>query len=141
MTATRYLDTNVILRFIAADHETMSPAARHLIQQIETGEESVILTPMILAEVVFTLQRFYKLPKEQISEALGALIQLPDVVMQEQDTCLQALSLYQNHNVSFADAYTAASMLESGHHEIYSWDRDFDRIDGISRFEPALPDS
>ena len=40
-------------------------------------------------------------------------------------------------NVSFADAYNAAYMESRGITEVYSYDTDFDRIEGIKRVEPA----
>jgi predicted nucleic acid-binding protein len=39
-------------------------------------------------------------------------------------------------HVSFADIYNAQYAQSHGIEEIYSWDRDFDRIEGISRVEP-----
>lgn len=137
MTAQRVLDMNVILRYVAADHPTMSPAARDLLRRIEDGEVRVIVTPMIVAEVVFTLQRFYRKRREEICEVVGALLNLPDMEIRDEAVCRMALELYQTHAISFADAYTAATMLHDGVKEIYSWDRDFDRIEGITRLEPT----
>jgi predicted nucleic acid-binding protein len=39
-------------------------------------------------------------------------------------------------NISFADAYNAAYMLTEEVASIYSWDIDFDKIEGIHRLEP-----
>ncbi len=40
-------------------------------------------------------------------------------------------------NISFADAYNAAYMLAEKVDHIYSWDTDFDKIEGLMRVEPA----
>jgi predicted nucleic acid-binding protein len=50
---------------------------------------------------------------------------------------LDALDLYVEKNISFADAFTAMTMKARGIPEVYSWDTDFDGISGISRLEPA----
>ena len=47
------------------------------------------------------------------------------------------LDLYvDNPDLSFADAFTAVTMKARGMTEIYSWDSDFDDIEGIKRLEP-----
>ena len=48
----------------------------------------------------------------------------------------RALDFYADRNLSFADAYFAAEMLERGESEVYSWDEGFKRVEGISRVEP-----
>jgi len=37
---------------------------------------------------------------------------------------------------SFADAFNAAYMKARGTTQVYSWDTDFDSIEGITRLEP-----
>jgi predicted nucleic acid-binding protein len=54
---------------------------------------------------------------------------------------LDALSIFEEVNVDFSDAVIAAEMSAADVEAIYSFDRDFDRISGISRFEPEGPDS
>ncbi len=49
----------------------------------------------------------------------------------------QAFDLYVTKNISFADAFNAAYMLAEKVPNIYSWDRDFDKIEGIVRLEPV----
>jgi len=38
-------------------------------------------------------------------------------------------------NIDFSDALIAAEMLHGGYTEIYSYDRDFDRVTGVGRVE------
>ena len=38
--------------------------------------------------------------------------------------------------ISYADAYLAVAMRQAGSNQIYSFDRDFDRVSAISRVEP-----
>ena len=51
---------------------------------------------------------------------------------------LRALDVLQNNNVDFEDALTVANMERQGIEDIYSYDRDFDKIDDveIARLEP-----
>jgi predicted nucleic acid-binding protein len=41
-----------------------------------------------------------------------------------------------SRHLDFGDAYTAAAVLEEMEPTVYSYDHDFDRIDGITRLEP-----
>jgi len=50
------------------------------------------------------------------------------------------LDLYAKKNISFADAFNAVYLRSRHVSEIYSWDTDFDKIEGLSRVEPANDD-
>ena len=52
------------------------------------------------------------------------------------DRARQALDLYCEKNISLADAYNACLMLARGEPEVYTYDTDFDKIEGIVRLEP-----
>lgn len=132
----RFLDTNVLLRLLVQDHPEMSAAAQSLMQRVEDGDETVVTTPFVIFETAFTLQRTYRLPKARIRDLLQALVSLPNIQMDQKEICLRALDLSADHNIPFADAYNAAWMLARGVVEIYTWDRDFNRIPGITRIEP-----
>ena len=43
-----------------------------------------------------------------------------------------------SRKVSFVDLYVALDAQSRGISEIYSWDKDFDRIEGITRIEPDV---
>jgi predicted nucleic acid-binding protein len=47
-----------------------------------------------------------------------------------------SLILYSQKNIDFMDAYNALFMKFHGLEKIYSYDRDFDSIEGIEREEP-----
>ncbi len=136
MTTPRFLDTNILLRYFTASDPAKAEASRALLERVERGEEKVVISPLVIFETVFTLQRTYKVPRQRIREMVGDLLSLPSVQLAQKGLCLQALDLYVVHNISFADAYNAAYMLSRGLAEVYSWDTDFDRLTGIKRIEP-----
>ena len=49
----------------------------------------------------------------------------------------RVFEIYTTTPVDFIDAYHAARLEKTGEPELYSYDADFDRIEGIRRFEPA----
>ena len=56
--------------------------------------------------------------------------------MPDREVYQRAFELCVGMNISFADAFNAASMEARGIAAIDSWDTDFDRIAGLQRVEP-----
>jgi predicted nucleic acid-binding protein len=137
--APRFLDTNVLLRYLTRDDETKAEQALALLQRVEQDTERVALAPHVVAELVFTLDRFYKTPRTLIRELVRDIITLPGVQLPGRALLLDALDLFASNRrkISFADAYTTIYMRSRGLTELYSWDTDFDAITGVSRVEPS----
>lgn len=134
--AAHFIDTNVLIRYLTRDDPGKAQQALKLLTRVERGEEKVAISPMVIFEVVFTLQRQYHVPKEQIRESLGDILSLRGVEIPNKQLFRRALDLYAQRPISFADAYNAAYMRSRKLSEIYTWDKDFDKIEGIIRMEP-----
>ena len=131
-----FLDTNILLRYFTRDDERKAQQALNLLMRVERGEEKVITSSLVIFETVFTLQSFYKVPRQRIRELVLSIISLRGLQLPGKNVYYQAFDLYVTKNISFADAYNAAYMLSERVSSIYSWDTDFDRIEGIVRMEP-----
>jgi predicted nucleic acid-binding protein len=134
----RFLDTNILLRYLTRDDEAKAQKALALLQRVESGEERVETSLIVIFEVVFTLERFYKVPRERIHSLITPIIALRGLRLAGRSLIERSLDRYVQvgRHVSFADIYNAQYAQSHGIEEIYSWDRDFDRIEGISRVEP-----
>lgn len=133
----RFLESNVLLRYFTQSDPAMAEAARRLILRIEERAERVVISVVVLLEVVFTLERSYRVPKSQICEMMRDLVSLPGIQLNEKHVYFTALDLYVDLNISFGDAYNAALMSSQELGEVYSWDTDFDRVPGIRRILPG----
>ncbi len=133
----RFLDTNVILRYLTRDDEDKAGRALALMLRLERGDERVATSPMVIFEVVFTLEKSYGVPRAAIRERVGDIVSFRGVSLPRKDIFRDALDLYASTSLSFADAFNAAFARRYGVAEIYSWDRDFDRVAGLTRVEPA----
>ena len=131
-----FLDTNILLRYFTRDDEQKAQRALDLLIRVERGEEKIITSSLVIFETVFTLQRFYKVPRQRIKELILSIISLRGLHLPGKNVYYHAFDLYVTHNISFADAYNAAYMLSEKVSNIYTWDTDFDKIDGIVRLEP-----
>lgn len=134
---TCFIDTNVLLRYLTRDDEQKAQQALSLLLKVEQGEEKIITSPLVIFETIFTLQSFYKVPRQRIKELILPIIFLRGLQLVDKRVYEQAFDLYTTKNISFADAYNAAYMLSEQVPHIYSWDTDFDKIEGIVRLEPA----
>ena len=135
--APRFLDTDALLRYFTRDDEEKAARVLALLTRVERGEERVETSPMIIFEVVFTLQKQYRVPREQIRDLLTPIIALRGLRLASKHVFLRALDLYVAHNLSFADAFNAAQMAARGIATIYTWDKDYDRVPGVERVEPT----
>ena len=137
---TYLLDTNVIVRFLRQDHPTMGPAARGLFQAASRGEVRLLLEESIVAEAVYVLQSVYKQSRTDIADALQAIVRRAPAIQSDRPAVLHdALDYYRRLNqVDFADALLAALAMDK-RVAVASFDRDLDRISGVTRFEPPTP--
>ncbi len=113
----------------------MAERARKLVQRADEGETVIVVLPVILAEVFYTLESYYKIKRTTVAEKLAIFIESRGVEAVERERLLDALNRCRNQNAHFADAYLAASAveLETG---ITSFDRDFNKFKDVRRSEP-----
>ena len=131
-----FLDTNVILRHLLADDPDQSPRATAYLQRIELSEIQVHISDTVVFETVFTLERTYKFARSRIRDVVVPLLELPGIVLPGKLRLRKTFDLYVDHNLPFADAYHAVTAGALKLDDIVSFDRDFDRIPGITRIEP-----
>ncbi len=136
----RFLDANVILRYLTRDDETKASACFELFQQVRRGETELTTCEAIVAEVVYVLSSPrlpYRLSPEQIRVRLLPLLTLRGLRLPQKRVCLEALDIYASSpSLDFEDALAIAHMEQSGITEIVSYDRDFDSAPGVRRVEP-----
>ena len=132
----RFLDTNVLLRYLTPDDPDRAAAALALLTRVEQQQERLVTSSLVIFETIFTLQKRYNFPMQDIRDALTDLISMRGLQLSSKALWVEALNLFASQNLPFADAYNAVFMRSRGLSEIYGWDGDFDNIAGISRVEP-----
>jgi len=132
----RIIDANIVLRFLTNDLPEQADRCTKLLKRVEDGMEEVILPELVLADIVWILEKFYCQPKEKIRDLLIALLNLRGLRHPNKKTAKEALRLYAEKNIDWTDAFVASQMFMQKRYEIYSYDTDFERIEGITRLEP-----
>ena len=136
----RFLDTNVILRYLTGDDDSKAGACYQLFQQVRRGEEELYTCETIIAEVAYVLSSSrgpYRLNHDEIRTRLLPILTLRGVKLSQKHLLLRALDLYAaSPFFDFEDALAVAHMEQRRITEIVSYDRDFDRIARLERTEP-----
>ena len=131
------IDTNVILRFLTGEPPDMAGQARQLFAAADQDQVVLLLDDIVLAETVWVLTSFYELPAAEVARVLLQLLSHEAIQADDKSLLAEALRLFSDHNVDFADALLAARMRRRGITEVFSFDRHFDRLPGITRLEPG----
>ncbi len=136
----KFLDINVILRFLTRDDEEKADACYRLFQRVQRGEEELLTCEAVVTEVVYVLsspRAPYRLSHEEIRGRLVPILTLRGLRLPQKRVYLRALDVYASSPfLDFEDALAVAHMERQGVSEIVSYDRDFDRVAGIKRVEP-----
>ena len=136
----RFLDANVILRYLTRDDAAKAQACYELFQRVQRGEEELAACEAIVVEVVYVLSSPrlpYRLDPEQIRARLLPILELRGLKLPHKRVCLRALEVYASTPaLDFEDALAVAHMEQLGITRIVGYDRDFDRVAGFRRTEP-----
>jgi predicted nucleic-acid-binding protein len=130
------IDANIILRFLTNDDPIKADACTRLLEKLEQNEIMLWLPDLVLADIIWTLEKFYRVKKTAISDYITPIIRLRGLHCSHKETIFSALRIYAFQNIDWTDAFVAAQMLSGGMETIYSYDFDFERIKGIIRVEP-----
>lgn len=129
-----FLDTNVILRHLLQDDVKQSRKATDFLKTVEEGNVAVVTSDTVIFESVFLLERHYHRDKKDIRDALLSILDMPGIVLQRKKNFKRVFELYIEHNIDFADAYHVALMERMALKQIASFDQDYDKVPGVTRF-------
>jgi predicted nucleic-acid-binding protein len=132
-----FADTNIFIRYFTQDDPIKAKAVQKLIKKVQTKEVELTISEVILVEIVQVLSSkvLYALPSDEVVKRLRPLLALENLKIEHKKVYLTALDLYQQHNIDFADCILAAKSFKYDSSLIYSYDRDFDKIEGVTRIE------
>ena len=134
---TAFADTNLFLRLFTNDLPEQADRVEVLLDRAERGELALVTTVMVVAEIAWTLERFYGLAKVDVRDNVLALLNTPGLSVESEDLVLQGAVWYAEKNVDFIDAYNAAWLGEHGIAPAYTFDqKHFRRFDHL---DPRLP--
>ena len=113
------IDTNLVVRYLTADHPQQSPKAKALIDS-----EDVFVCTTVLLESEWVLRSVYGFTPVRVAKALGAFAGLPSVTLEDAALTAKALD-WTARGMDFADALHLAKA--QGCDAFVSFDRRFAR--------------
>lgn len=123
----RWVDANVLLRFLTGDPPTLADRASALLEEAEQIGTPLRVHSVVVAEIVRVLQSFYEYPKQEVSDALVSLLGHPALKVEGARVVIGALRTMAESNVDFADALLAATA-NSRNGSVVSFDKDFRKL-------------
>ena len=134
MKKSAWLDTNVILRFLLKEDPQLFQAVEPLFLQTEQGDLEIYIHPIIIAEIIWTLESYYEYSKEKIAEVMIQLVEAKGVVVPDKEVIVGALQDYKEKNVDFIDSYLVQYANKKGPLTVYTLDKKhFSRLNGDIR--------
>lgn len=124
------LDTNVLVRFLVQDDPLQAQLATKLIDQL-TDDAQGFVSREVLIELVWVLERAYRLGRAEIAVALDGLLSATELDIEGSDEVAPALELYRNDGFGFADLMIAAAARRAGASEVVTFDRKAARLPGV----------
>lgn len=100
------------------------------------GEETLLLTDLVLAECIYVLESFYEVERARVAELMRSAIALKSLHATDPAMLLRALEVYELDRLDFAEAYLVAQAELTGVGEVLSFDRSIDRVGSVVRREP-----
>lgn len=124
------VDANVLLRFLTGEPEDMAARAARLMARAEAGTVVLVLSPLVVAEMVWVLKSFYRRSHADIARVLVPLLSADGVDAEERELLVRAIELARDKNVDFADAVLALQAARSQEPVCTFDENDFRRLPG-----------
>ena len=130
-----FIDTNIFLRYLTKDDPSKYDKCRKIFKKAIEGNVELVTSGIVIAELIWTLLSYYKVQKADVVEKISIIVNTDNLYIPDKDTITDALVLFSRKNIDYIDAYNAVFMKHYGFEEIYSYDEDFDAVEGIKRVE------
>ena len=129
-----YLDTNVLLAFLAGASHPLFPQACSVFEAVRAGRLRLVMDVIVVAELAWLAKSVLGVTAAQLAEQLLDLLQAPGFRVPQARSVHQALEMLVAHpHLDVADAWLAAQALVEGPPAIVSFDRDLDAVEGLER--------
>jgi predicted nucleic-acid-binding protein len=132
-----FVDTSVILRILVREDEGKVAAVERLLLSARRSGKRLHVLPVAVLEVVWVLEKVYKLDRRSIRELADAILNTGELIVENGEVFRKALAVYEEKNVKFADAVMGAWGIARGLKTVYTYDeKDFRRIGELEVVKP-----
>jgi len=128
----RFVDSNAFIYVLVRSPKNNYEIAKRILQRIEEGEEAVTNTAVIQEIVDWLEYNNRGREVEKLLTAINSYITMKKVDVSWNDM-MEAIDDMREYDLDLVDALTLQTMKRNKVKEIYTNDRDFDRVKWIRR--------
>ncbi len=128
----RFIDANVFIYVLVKSPKKDYEISKEILERAEKGEETAT-SLAVIQEVIDWLE--YNNRKKEIKSflvAVNSYLSMEKLTTTWEDL-VPALGEMEKHDIDFVDALTLQCMKKNKMDEVYSNDKDFDRVEGVRR--------
>jgi predicted nucleic-acid-binding protein len=128
----RALDSNVLVRYLAADDKKQLATAEEIIEECRRNREPLFLSTIVLCELVWVLARRYDHAKSALVDGLEQILDM-DLFQIEHDALVRrSLEAYRHGKGSFSDYLIGEISKHHGCRDVVTFDRALRNSDGFT---------
>ncbi|MGB5197966.1 MAG: PIN domain-containing protein [Candidatus Deferrimicrobium sp.] len=132
-----FVDTSVILGILVKEDEGKVAAVERLLLSARRSGKRLPVLPVAILEVVWVLEKVYKLDRRSIRELADAILNTGELIVENGEVFRKALAVYEEKNVKFADAVMGTWGIARGLKTVYTYDeKDFRQIGELEVVKP-----
>ena len=117
------IDTNLLVRYLTDDEPQKAKAVDALLNTAGKGELKILIPSIVIAELVWVLESFYKMMAEDIAGLVEAILNTPGVDTQDKSVIKAALKFYRSKKIDLIDAWIIEFAKAKGAKRIFTFDR------------------
>ena len=125
------VDTNVVVRYLIEDPARIAAEFRGVFpffRRLERGEDTALLTPLVLFQTYFVLTTYYEVPRTIAAARLRDLLAFRGLRIPEKPVLRLCLDTLSRRSVDLVDAYLTALCKTRQLGGIHSFDRRLRRL-------------
>lgn len=121
------IDTNVFVRFLIKDVLSQFEKAQKVFEKIEKGEIKGLVSILVINEMVWVLENFYELKRENYIPQLLKLLLLKHlkIIETKKSLIIRTLQRMEKQKFDFTDLYLSQI---ADARKVFSFDKDFQKI-------------
>lgn len=105
-----FLDTNIFMRFFVRNDAEMVKQVKKIFSLAEIGKYKLATSTIVLIEIVYTLESFYKLEIKDIRKHIDSILEIKNLLLVDRTEFHKAFELYLKHNQKISDCLIATQL-------------------------------
>ncbi|HVP77621.1 MAG TPA: type II toxin-antitoxin system VapC family toxin [Thermodesulfobacteriota bacterium] len=117
------IDTNLLVRYLTEDDPQKAKAVDALLNSARKGEIKILIPSIVIAELVWVLESFYKMTADDVAGLVEAILNTPGIDTQDKSVIKAALKLYRSKKIDLIDGWIIEFAKVKGAKKIYTFDK------------------